>query len=807
MHGRPEGDNQGRRTKKDFPRVPVRRKIIGIHTQRALVWTWPGLTSPCIPAANRSHALPPSGPIRKGVPPSLKKHPALFAAALLAACLAASAAWSDVILSELCDPKNNYQFDRFIEIYNSGPNAVDLTNWSVVAIANNVDVTTWPLSGTLPAGQARVCGGTTPVTAFTVDFQSATWSVANTGGYYNWNGKIGDGARLKDNTGTVIDQVLATGDLFVDSHMVRNSSITSPTPVFNAAEWTITAVTLATDATPGTHNGSLPPAGGPRISNIVTDPAVPAAGDPVAVQASVVARNGEVLAAVLSWGTTAGSLSNVIGMTLLSDSTYRTSDPIPAQSGGATVYYRIQADDDSASTLSTVRSYTLAGGGGGIPPTVVSVGEMSDSTLLVFFSEPVDSASGQNPANYTVGANVAVAAVRDPVLQSQVLITVRNLSAGTQTLTANAITDLTGDTAFGATHSFNYVDVSIPTGYYDSTVGLKGSALRIALHNIIKGHTSISYSAVLGAFATTDVKPNGKVWDPYSDIPGGTPPYEYSFGQTGQGATEGLGYNREHSFPQSWFNGVSPTNSDLWVLYPTDAKVNGYRSNYVYGNVATPSVTSLNGSKLGSSASAGYTGTVFEPIDPFKGDLARSQFYIATRYLYESGGWPGSPAFANQDFLPWAAAQYMQWATNDPVSWKERMRNGAIYVIQHNRNPFVDHPEYVAMIYDSNNVVVGVAENRPARLLQLRQNAPNPFAGRTTIGFDLARGEHVTLRVFDVTGRAVRTLADGAEMQPGSHRVEWDGRDDRGAKLGAGLYFCRLETGVAHEMKRLVLTR
>jgi hypothetical protein len=58
----------------------------------------------------------------------------------------------------------------------------------------------------------------------------------------------------------------------------------------------------------------------------------------------------------------------------------------------------------------------------------------------------------------------------------------------------------------------------------------------------------------------------------YSDIPGGTPPYEYSFGQTGQGATEGLGYNREHSWPQSWFGGSLPMYSDLWILYPTDAR-------------------------------------------------------------------------------------------------------------------------------------------------------------------------------------------------------------------------------------------
>jgi len=70
------------------------------------------------------------------------------------------------------------------------------------------------------------------------------------------------------------------------------------------------------------------------------------------------------------------------------------------------------------------------------------------------------------------------------------------------------------------------------------------------------------------AFAITDVKGNGKVRDVYSDVPGGTPPCEHDLGDTGQGATEGLDYNREHSWPQSGFNGVSPPYSDPWSLHP-----------------------------------------------------------------------------------------------------------------------------------------------------------------------------------------------------------------------------------------------
>lgn len=740
----------------------------------------------------------------------MKKSPVVFLAAMLAASLAASAARADLILSELCDPQSNYLTDRFIEIYNSGPAVVNLSGWSVIAIANGVDVETWPLTGTIAVGQALVCGAPNPATAFTVNFQKATWSQPVNPTNFNWNGQINDGAKLvyfDGVTTTIIDKVQATGTLFKDAEMSRISTVSTPTPTYNPAEWTITPRLLATDANPGTHNGSTPPPpSGPVISSIVTDPAAPAAGVPVDVQASVVDSLNPITAVTVSWGLSSVSLTNVIGMVPTTGSTYRTSAQIPGQPGGASVYYQIKAETDSASTTSTVKSYTIPGGGGGIPPTVLAVGEMSDSTFLVFYSETVSGVSSQNPANYTIGTKPAVAAVQDIANPSQVLITVRGVAAGTQTLTVNGVADSTGDTAYGATRSFNYVDVTIPAGYYDSVAGLRGSALRIALHNIIKNHTVISYSQVLTAFETTDVKPNGKVWDPYSDVPGGIPPYEYSFGQTGQGATEGLGYNREHSFPQSWFNGSGPLYSDVWNLYPTDAKVNGYRANYPYGAVGTPTITSLNGSKLGNSVTAGYSGTVFEPIDGYKGDLMRSQFYIATRYYGENSGWPGSPSWSNGDFTPWAVAQYMAWCNADPVSWKERMRNGAIYVIQHNRNPFVDHPEYVSFIYDSLNTV-GVPAERPVTTLQLHQSWPNPFRARTAISFDLDRTLPVTVRVLDVAGRSVRTLVGGASLAPGAHRLEWDGRSDAGQPLSPGLYVCQFEAGGRKATQRMVLVR
>ncbi len=751
-------------------------------------------------ARRSSHGCPTS---RKGVPPALRKPPIAVLAASLALLLASAPAFAGVFLSELCDPQNNFQNDRFIEIYNSGPGAVDLTGWSVVAIANGVDVTTWPLSGTLPAGQARVCGTDVPLTAFTVDFQNHQWF---TTGYFNWNGKVGDGAKLIDNSSAIVDLVVATGILFENADLVRIASVSVPNPVYTPGEWMSTPVLLATNASPGTHNGSAPPLNGPRLSNIVTDPAIPLEGVPTDVQAAVVDPSGPLTSVTLSWGSSAASLPNSIPMSLLADSTFRTASPLPALTAGASAFYRIAAVGALATTLSSVRSYMIAGGGGGlgVPPTVLSVGETSDSTLLVFFSEPVEPVTSQTSGHYAVGALVAVAAVRDPVNTSQVSITVRGLTPGGLSLTVNNVADLNGDVAFGATRAFTYIDVSIPPGYYDSALGLTGAALRVALHNIIKAHTVNSYAFALTAFGTTDLKPNSKIWDMYSDIPGGTPPYEYAFGGTGQGATEGLGYNREHSFPQSWFNSASPMVSDLWILYPTDSKVNGYRANFAYGNVGSASTTSLNGSKLGSSASPGYAGTVFEPIDAYKGDLARGQMYVATRYFNEDATWPGGPSTSRSQLLPWAVQQYLAWSNADPVGWKERLRNGAVYVYQHNRNPFVDHPEFVTAMYDT-AAVTGV-DGGPGVLrgVALYQNSPNPFVGRTAIGFELRRDAAVSLAVYDLSGRLVRMLASRQTMAPGHHQMDWDGRDESGALAQAGLYFYRLDAGGFSDMRRMV---
>ena len=248
-----------------------------------------------------------------------------------------------------------------------------------------------------------------------------------------------------------------------------------------------------------------------------------------------------------------------------------------------------------------------------------------------------------------------------------------------------------------------------PNGYYNDAIGKSGDELRVALHNIIDEHTSISYQQIWTAFWSTDNKGNGVVWDIYSDIPNGTAPYTYQLGQNqcGEYEKEGDCYNREHLWPKSWLGGSeeSVPGRDLHHIFPTDGYVNAERSNYPFGEVnSTPTTTTFqNGSKLGNcKSSLGYTNKVFEPIDDYKGDIARALMYMSVRYYGEDDDWGTSGMTNKSEILPWALTMLLRWSDQDPVSQKEIDRNNAVYTIQHNRNPFIDHPEYARAIWDPN---------------------------------------------------------------------------------------------------------
>ena len=261
----------------------------------------------------------------------------------------------------------------------------------------------------------------------------------------------------------------------------------------------------------------------------------------------------------------------------------------------------------------------------------------------------------------------------------------------------------------GLLFSVANIFAQIPTGYYDGTVGLTGAALKTKLSSIISsGHQTKSYDALDDEYPNSDkdsyYEKDGTVLDIYSENPTETDPYVYQFGvkKCGNYKIEGDCYNKEHIFPQGYFNKASPMVSDIHHIVPTDGKVNGMRSSFPFGKVGSANFVSENGSKRGTSASPNYSGTVFEPIDEFKGDVARVYLYFATRYEAKLKDFDTNDILTNTSFpgiQSWELEVLKQWHTQDPVSQREIDRNNAAYTYQGNRNPFIDHPEYVALIW------------------------------------------------------------------------------------------------------------
>jgi len=329
----------------------------------------------------------------------------------------------------------------------------------------------------------------------------------------------------------------------------------------------------------------------------------------------------------------------------------------------------------------------------------------------------------------------------------------------------------------------------IPDGYYDAASGLTGDALQQALHDIIDDHTVVSYTSLWTHFQTTDVKSNGKVWDMYSDVPGGSPADEYTFvtDQCGNYSGEGSCYNREHSWPKSWFNDTSPMNTDLGHLVPTYGYVNNRRGNYPYGEVSNPSWTSTNNSKVGPNTYPGYSGTVFEPINEYKGDFARMYFYMSTRYLGEDNGWPGSPMTRGAQLESWALEMMLTWHASDTVSQKEIDRGNAVYGIQHNRNPYIDHPEYTTLIWENpTSVSLPAGPMQQVENPELISSYPNPFNGVTMVYFRIVEAGPVTIEVFNLEGQVVSRVLNSS-LSVGYQEIKWFGVDQQGNELVSGV--------------------
>ena len=248
--------------------------------------------------------------------------------------------------------------------------------------------------------------------------------------------------------------------------------------------------------------------------------------------------------------------------------------------------------------------------------------------------------------------------------------------------------------------------------YYQNANGKKGAALKTALSQIIGNPDVVSYDGLIEAYHKTDTRADGKLRDWYSNAT------NYTWSDRNGNAREGAGWNREHSVPQSWFSKSKPMVSDIVHVLPTDCYVNNRRSSYPFGEVGNTTYQSANGySKLGTCKTSGYSGTVFEPNDEIKGDIARIYFYMVTCYEDRFTSWTAGSAtqvFSTdkyQGLKSWCMDMMVRWSKQDPVDELEIARNNAVQEVQGNRNPFVDYPGLEDYVWGSKKDVAFSYDN------------------------------------------------------------------------------------------------
>ncbi|MCB0823467.1 MAG: endonuclease [Bacteroidales bacterium] len=308
-----------------------------------------------------------------------------------------------------------------------------------------------------------------------------------------------------------------------------------------------------------------------------------------------------------------------------------------------------------------------------------------------------------------------------------------------------------------------------PPGYYDSAIGLVGEPLKQALHEIIDDHVEYSYDD-LRDFILMDTDEDPDNPNNIILLYTGRSQNKNTFGG---GAND---WNREHVWAKSHgdFGTTPPAGTDAHHMRPTDASVNSSRGNLDFdnGGVQHPEATGCY-----------YDNDSWEPRDEVKGDVARMIFYMSVRY--EGGG--GEPDLEVVDEVNTSPAPehgkfstLYQWHQQDPPDAFEINRNEVIYSYQGNRNPFIDHPEFLILIYDPTNAVGEFSQGIDFTMY------PNPANEFTTINFTNSLTQSGKLHVRNMLGQLIMT----EDLDPGISQFKLNV-----STLTDGLYIISMEVG------------
>ncbi|BCB04327.1 endonuclease [Bacillus sp. KH172YL63] len=247
------------------------------------------------------------------------------------------------------------------------------------------------------------------------------------------------------------------------------------------------------------------------------------------------------------------------------------------------------------------------------------------------------------------------------------------------------LTDMSSSTPKASTIKEDPKEVQ---AYYQSATGKDGQELKKALHMIIDEHTELSYKDVWDALRTTDEDPS----NPDHVILFYSRRSQFKYANGG----EVDDWNREHIWAKSHgdFGARQGAGTDLHHIRPADVTINSSRSNLDFD---------IGGSTHPEAPGTRYDKDSWEAPDEVKGDIARMLFYMSVRYEGDDGEVDLElNERVENNSLPFHGKKsiLLQWHQEDPVDASEKRRNNIIFEqYQGNRNPFIDHPEWVTLIW------------------------------------------------------------------------------------------------------------
>jgi endonuclease I len=311
--------------------------------------------------------------------------------------------------------------------------------------------------------------------------------------------------------------------------------------------------------------------------------------------------------------------------------------------------------------------------------------------------------------------------------------------------------------------------------YYSAAFNKSDDSLKYELNQLIKGHTEYTYTS-----SSTDVWDILKKTDRDPENPDNVILlYSGRSVNAAQEYNSGSGWSREHVWAKSRgdFGNSNGPGTDAHHLRPCDISVNSTRNNRNFDDCVSCIDVIDNGFNTGSKRDANFY--TFEPRDEVKGDVARMIFYMAVRYEGEGSELDlelTNTLLTNTDQSPLHSrfSTLLEWSKTDVVSDWERNRNNIIdSLFQHNRNPFIDHPELSEHLWgDSIGIAWTPAPADTSIALDVAETEINPikFYPNPTTGLVHIEGEYDEVYVFDALGKLVRKKTKhDAELDMSEH--------------------------------------